>query len=204
MVDRNMKVMMELRRPEVVYLNIYHITKLNSLLELLGVGFYHTSVLIHNHEFSFGGHDFPLSGVVSVEAGNNAGLTLKEQVPVGITYYNEYEIEEIINKFGEFWHGIDYDPFGKNCNSFTAKLIEQITNNEEYYYPSYINRFTKMGSLLRMWFRPIQRIFGDIVNYEEDNQVEEAKIGQNYGDAFNLFDFSAFDKRPEQNLISDN
>lgn len=42
---------------------------------------------------------------MSVEQGNNAGLTLKEQIPVGITYYNEFEMDDIITQFGEFWLG---------------------------------------------------------------------------------------------------
>lgn len=42
-------------------------------------------------------------------------------------------------------------------------------DKEDYYYPEYVNRFGKLGSLLRMWFKPLQGIFGDIVSYEEDS-----------------------------------
>ena len=37
------------------------------MLEMLGFGFYHTSVELYNHEFSYGGHDFDFSGIVWVE-----------------------------------------------------------------------------------------------------------------------------------------
>lgn len=109
--ETNMKKLMEQRTPEVVYLNIYNVSSFNKFSEFLGVGFYHTSVEIYNHEFSYGGHDYECSGIVCVEAGNSAGLTLKEKLPVGITYYNEDEIDDIIRNFGDFWIGKDYDPF---------------------------------------------------------------------------------------------
>lgn len=140
---------------------------------MLGFGFYHTSAEIYNHEFSYGGHDVECSGIVCVQAGNNAGLTLKERLPVGITYYSENEMDNIINKFGKYWQGNEYEPFSKNCNNFTEKLISHIVDREEYYYPSYVNRFTKLGSLLNMWFKPLQEVFGDIVAYDEDEPAEK-------------------------------
>jgi hypothetical protein len=88
--------------------------------------------------------------------GNSAGLTLKESIPVAVTHYSEDEVNQVVSEFGEFWHGDDYDPFRKNCNNFTEKLIEHLADKEEFYYPSYINRFTKLGSIFRVWFKPLQ------------------------------------------------
>jgi hypothetical protein len=119
MFDKNMERLYEVRKGEVVFLNIYNITKFNYFTELFGVGFYHTSVELYKHEFSYGGHDYPYSGIVCVEAGNSAGLTLKEKLPVGITYYSEDEIDDIVRQFGDYWYGQDYDPFANNCNTFT-------------------------------------------------------------------------------------
>jgi hypothetical protein len=96
MLDRNMTSLVKMRKPEVVYLNIYNVTSFNYVAEWLGFGFYHTSVELYKHEFSYGGHDYDFSGIVCVEAGNSAGLTLKERLPVGITYYSEDEIDDII------------------------------------------------------------------------------------------------------------
>ena len=117
--DREMKRLMNNRIPQTVYLNVYNVTSFNKFTEWIGFGFYHSSVEIYNHEFSYGGHDYDCSGIVVVEAGNTAGLTLKEKIPVGITFYNEDEIDDIIINFGDFWYGVDYDPFGNNCNNFT-------------------------------------------------------------------------------------
>ena len=94
-------------------------------------------------------------------------------MPVGITFYSGDEIDEIVDNFGEFWHGQDYDPFSKNCNDFTQQMIRHICEQENFYVPSYVNRFTKMGSIFRMWFKPLQEIVGDIVNYEESEEEQD-------------------------------
>lgn len=107
----------------MVYLKVYNVTTINGALEWIGFGLYHTSVSIYNMEFSYGGHREPVSGIVVVNEGNSAGLTLRESIPVGTSYYSADEIDDIIETFGEFWHGCDYDPFAKNCNDFTEMLI---------------------------------------------------------------------------------
>jgi deubiquitinase DESI2 len=148
--------MLASRFTETVYLNIYDVTSLNQALEFIGFGLYHTSVGMYGLEFSYGGHDGYSSGTVVVMKGNSAGLTLKESIPIGHTHYNLDEINDILKYMGEFWLGCDYDPFRRNCNSFTEKLVEYVCDKNEYYFPSYINRFTKMGTVFRMWFKPLQ------------------------------------------------
>jgi hypothetical protein len=114
-----------------------------------------------------------LDSITPLLRGNTAGLTLKEKLPIGVTFYNEDEIDEIIRHFGDFWLGKDYDPFNQNCNCFTERFITHIVDKEEYYYPRYVNRFTKLGALLKMWFKPLQALFGDIVDYGDDNKSEK-------------------------------
>lgn len=149
----------------------------NRIFEWLGFGLYHTSVGIFDMEFSYGGHGDALSGIVVVNAGNSAGLQLKERIPVGVTYYSADEVDDIAEYFGDFWHGKDYDPFSKNCNDFTERFISYICDFERFYVPSYINRFCKLGSVLRMWFKPLQEIIGDIVDYRGmENNFEESIV----------------------------
>ena len=92
---------------------------------------------------------------------------MRESVPIGVTYYDQNDMDDIIAYFGDFWLGCDYDPFAKNCNHFTEALAAYITDSNFYYYPSYINRFCKLGSIFRMWFKPLQELVGDIVNYDD-------------------------------------
>ena len=107
------------RHKEVVYLNIYHVTKANVFFEFLGFGLYHTSVGAYDMEYSYGGHDAELPGTVTVMKGNSAGLEQIERLPAGYTYLSQNEINHVVDQFGAFWYGIDYDPFRKNCNHFT-------------------------------------------------------------------------------------
>ena len=176
---------------EVIYLNIYNVTGINKFLEVLGFGLYHTSVGMYDLEFSYGGHNEDTSGIVVVERGNSAGLELRESLPIGFTYYTGNEIDEIVDFFGEFWLGKDYDPFAKNCNHFTEALIRSVCEKEEFYVPSYVNRFTKLGSVFRMWFKPLQELVGDIVNYEDepcDVDSEEEQDSYTYkADQANFF-----------------
>lgn len=168
------------RHKETVVLNIYHVTTANYYLEFLGFGLYHTSVGVHGAEYSYGGHDEELAGIVTDLKGNTAGLVLKESLPVGYTYYSKQETNQIVDQFGAFWYGIDYDPFARNCNNFTEMLIRHLCDKEAFYYPTYVNRFTKLGSILRMWFKPLQDIVGDIVNYEDSEEMQMQSVEEQY------------------------
>ena len=126
------------RSETVVYLNVYNVTGLNKGLEWVGLGLYHTSLQIFDLEFSFGGHEEECSGIVVVDVGNQAGLELKESLAIGVTHMGYDEIDEVVEQFGEFWHGIDYDPFARNCNDFTRAMAEHICANNDIYWPSYI------------------------------------------------------------------
>ena len=144
---------------------MYHVTSLNKGIEIVGLGFYHTSVGIYGLELSYGGHSYDSPGTVVVYKGNSAGLTLKETIVVGTTYFDIEEINSITEYFGYFWRGNNYDPFLNNCNNFTKCLIRLICDKSEYYYPHYINRFTKLGTLFRMWFNPLEKLLGNMVDY---------------------------------------
>lgn len=128
---------------------------MNKVLEFLGFGLYHTSVSIFDLEFSYGGHNDDDPGTVVVYKGNSAGLTLKESIPIGITYFDLIQINNITDYFGLFWAGNQYDPFRNNCNHFTHAFVKFICNKSEFYYPGYVNRFTKLGTMFRMWFDPL-------------------------------------------------
>ena len=58
-------------------------------------------------------------------------------------------------------------------------LVSHLCDKENFYVPSYINRFCKLGSILRMWFKPLQELVGDIVNYEDKNESSESSSEDN-------------------------
>jgi hypothetical protein len=54
-----------------------------------------------------------------------------------------------------------------------------LADNGIYYFPEYINRFTKMGPLINMWFKPLQNLFGDIVNYDNNEDESKSIVNEN-------------------------
>jgi len=46
-----------------VYLLVYHFTKINYLLQFLGFGFYHSSIIIHDIEYFYGNTKEDKSGI---------------------------------------------------------------------------------------------------------------------------------------------
>ena len=85
--SRNLEQIFHSRNPVTVYLNVYNVTSANFFLEGIGFGLYHSSVGVFDLEFSYGGHEHALPGIVVVNKGNSAGLVLRESIPVGTTYY---------------------------------------------------------------------------------------------------------------------
>jgi len=65
-------IISEICNGEPVYLNIYNIGKYNSLLTLFGIGFYHTTILVHKTEYCFGYTQTKgKSGIGEGESNNN-------------------------------------------------------------------------------------------------------------------------------------
>lgn len=108
--------------------------------------------------------------------GKSTSLGLKSKVFVGYTFFSAIQIDDIIEEFGEFWAGQEYEPFSHNCNFFSKYLIEHLVHQEgEFYFPRYVNRFSKLSSLLRIWFNPLQTLLGDVVKAPEGSDSEESE-----------------------------
>lgn len=167
---------------EGIFLRVYDVVRFNRVLEYLGIGFYHTAIQIYGHEYYYGGHDAEITGVVETDIGKSTSLHLKEVLLVGYTYYDADDVDLLLDEFGKFWQGIGYDPFSHNCNDFTRAFIKHISHEEGLFeYPNYVNRFSKLSSLLRVWFQPLKNLFGDVVNAPEDEVMghnENAQEGE--------------------------
>lgn len=53
----------ELKNGYPVYLKVYHITKVNYILQLFGFGLFHSSLEVDCHEYSFGSTEDGKSGI---------------------------------------------------------------------------------------------------------------------------------------------
>ena len=67
----------ELKSGQLVFLNIYHITKVNCFLKLFGLGLYHTTLEIDEIEYSFGSTEDEQSTGICVYYKNESELKLE-------------------------------------------------------------------------------------------------------------------------------
>ena len=70
----------EIRVGFPVFLKIFHMTKLNSILQCIGIGIYHTAIEVKGYQYSYGSTEDEGSGVymneINEDDANNT-LTLK-------------------------------------------------------------------------------------------------------------------------------
>ena len=146
-----------------IFLNIYHLSSFNYLIQILGFGFFHTSIEINGKEFSYSATNDDNSGIFS-SSNEDTNLILKEKIYLGNTFYNDEEINEILLLNTPYWLGKSYDPFLKNCNHFTQFLSGLLIENNNFIndYPEYINRITEYGFFFNCFYTPIKRIYGNI------------------------------------------
>ena len=144
-----------------VYLNIYHLTIFNYILQFFGIGFFHTSLEINDIEYSF-----------KLGIGDESGIFfnrfkdgiekkwLKEKIYLGNTPYDMNSVNEIFKLYIPFWLGRSYNLFQKNCNHFTkffARLL--LRNNTVINYPDYVNRITIFADYFNIFYNPIKKLY---------------------------------------------
>jgi hypothetical protein len=144
-----------------VYLNIYHLTIFNYILQFFGIGFFHTSLEINDIEYSF-----------KLGIGDESGIFfnrfkdgiekkwLKEKIYLGNTPYDMNSVNEIFKLYIPFWLGRSYNLFQKNCNNFTkffARLL--LRNNTVINYPDYVNRITIFADYFNIFYNPIKKLY---------------------------------------------
>eukprot|EP00357_Protocruzia_adherens_P029187 CAMPEP_0115013746 /NCGR_PEP_ID=MMETSP0216-20121206/25616_1 /TAXON_ID=223996 /ORGANISM="Protocruzia adherens, Strain Boccale" /LENGTH=176 /DNA_ID=CAMNT_0002383253 /DNA_START=17 /DNA_END=544 /DNA_ORIENTATION=+ len=147
---------------EPIYLNIYDISPINFVLGLFGVGFYHSSLMIFNHEYSYGAHPYDKTGIVCSEPFQHCGFKFRKSILIGYTNYDFYEFENEIQSMGKVWTGLHRVAPG--------------------HFPGYINRITKFEALLRCWL-PILSKFIPNLQYlcvDEEMQRMGAKNAKNW------------------------
>ena len=150
-----------------VYLNIYHLTIFNYILQFFGFGFFHTSLEINDVEYSF-----------KLGIGNQSGIfynhfkdgidkiRLKEKIYLGNTPYDINSVNEIFKLYIPFWLGRSYNLFEKNCNNFTKFFASLLLRTDNVInYPDYVNRITIFAQYFNMLYNPIKKIYFDLNNY---------------------------------------
>ena len=184
----------EFKYGEPVYLCIYHLFWINYILQIFGLGLFHTTIEINEKEYSFGSTKEDIPGIFLNNAGELKHLTLKEKIYLGNTLYKKERIYKLLYLQSPYWMGRTYDPFVKNCNHFT-EFFARILLNNKVYYPRYINKISKYGTLFASFYPPIKRLYGDFAQRFTNNNIDifssvnlnsnKVTNPKNYKDCFN-------------------
>ena len=153
----------EFKKGFPVFLNIYDLNCVNYLLELFGLGIYHSTIEVYSKEYCFGPTSEDEPGFFINESGELLSkLNLKEKRYLGNTLYNEKDFIKILSLESSFWMGRTYDPFVKNCNHFSYYISKILVNEENIDFPVYINRICFFGKFVSCFYPPIKRLYGNL------------------------------------------
>lgn len=171
----------EFKHGNPVYLNVYHLSIINYILQIFGFGLFHTTVEIKDLEYSFGSTNEEVAGIFTNKTGIlEKHLRLKEKIYLGNSLYNNYSIYKLLSLQYPYWLGSTYDPFVKNCNHF-SKFFAGLLLNHKISYPDYINRLSKYGMMFTSFYPPIKRLYSDMVLKVTNSNL---KIIQNTSERF--------------------
>jgi len=143
---------------KLVSVNIYEIDPpKNKFLDKIGMGLYHSGVVINGIEWAFGEFNSPNEDDLINEDGiqriNEDGIQSmlpgtyneyhKQNLIIGEINISDFELECIMNTFRDKFLLNEYDLIKNNCNHFTKVFCKEICN---YDLPKWINRAANISS----------------------------------------------------------
>ena len=169
-----------------VYLNVYHLTILNYFLQLLGFGFFHTSLEINDIEYSFKLCTGEESGIFFNKFKDGIDKKwLKEKIYLGKTSYDINSVNEIFKLHIPFWLGKSYDLFKKTCNHFTKFFACLLLRTEEVInFPDYVNRITLFAQYFSGFYKPLKKLYfedspGPVPSSSDSDTVNNENMNEN-------------------------
>lgn len=109
-----------------VQLRVYDV--LRGFGSQLNVGVWHTGVLVHEHEFFFGG------GIACLPNGRfemEHGILVSKVIEMGTTTKTLEEIQSWVRSVDGQWTMESYDLIQRNCNHFSNALLKWLLNRED-------------------------------------------------------------------------
>ncbi|KAG5441676.1 Desumoylating isopeptidase 2 [Clonorchis sinensis] len=153
-----------------VAVNVYDMLWLNVYINNLGIGVYHTGVVVYGIEYCYGGHPLSYSGIFAMAPQDVETLgpnySYKSTIEVGHTDFTEADIALILEDMGPQYRGDQYHLLRRNCNHFSDAFIQILCGAS---LPKWINRLASVGAKLPFIERTIPRVWLTPRSLEELN-----------------------------------
>ncbi|KAK4535970.1 hypothetical protein CDCA_CDCA06G1995 [Cyanidium caldarium] len=142
------EVLVQDKRPRVL-VNIYDLADLESVnrhLFRVGLGVYHSGVVLGRREYGYGFKPGPGTGVFYVVPGCAPNAVLRQTLDCGPVEVSAGEARLRLRRLcGEF-RGDAYHLLDRNCNTFTAAVVWELTGRE---LPAWVNRTARFAGVFR-------------------------------------------------------
>nr|CCC95142.1 unnamed protein product [Trypanosoma congolense IL3000] len=124
-----------------VHLNVYSLVRYNNSLKKIGMGVFHTGVVVYGIEWGYGESMDPeaTSGLFCVYPGQAAGM-LYRTIYLGVTTHSPEQVDTILHRLENEWRSSDYHILNHNCNHFSQRFCDLLTTVEKLKIPSWCNR----------------------------------------------------------------
>ncbi|KAM7536360.1 hypothetical protein Aperf_G00000080953 [Anoplocephala perfoliata] len=149
-----------------VIVNVYDMSWLNEYIGNIGLGVYHTGVVVYEREYCYGGHQFGGSGIFEMAPQDTENLgpnyAFKTSIIVGCTDFSYHDVCTILNTMEQTFRGDQYHLLRNNCNHFSNSFIEILCGAT---LPKWINRLASVSTKLpfieksipKEWLTPLQQ-----------------------------------------------
>ncbi|XP_078350749.1 deubiquitinase DESI2-like isoform X2 [Oculina patagonica] len=111
-----------------VVLNVYDMYWINQYTFPVGLGVFHSGVVVHGKEYAFGGHPNNWSGIFEMSPKSVEVLgddfKFRETITIGTTKLLPGEVEDLLKRMGKNYQGRCYHLIDKNCNHFTSEFCQ--------------------------------------------------------------------------------
>ncbi|AIN98696.2 peptidase, putative [Leishmania panamensis] len=152
-----------------VILNVYSLVESNKRLSKMGMGIFHTGVVVYGIEWGFGEVvDNPnASGLFCVPPGQAAG-TLYRTIRIGHTTRSPMQVDTILHRLENEWRSSEYHILHHNCNHFAQAFCDLLSTTEKLQVPLWCNRAARVGD------RVIPRRLATKVQHIMDSETPKA------------------------------
>ena len=139
-----------------ISINVFDLTKLNNCLRYVGLGIYHTSVVINDSvEYYFGYSPALTRGISRTR---EIGVLPKvmngyfyKTIEMGKSKYDIEKVNSIVSSFedSDCWCSNRYNFLFHNCNTFTFELCKELLDDDDMKnYPFFVKNAEYVGVFL--------------------------------------------------------